>query len=341
MKLRSLPCSTTSLPISEIGLGCWQLGGSDWGAIDDDKAFEILEAAIDAGVNFFDTADVYGAGRSEELIGRFLKKSSSRIFVATKLGRTSALYPNGYTEAAVRAATEASLRRLGVEALDLTQLHCIPPAVLRQGEVFDWLRQLQQEGKIRRFGASVESDDQASICLQQNGLASLQIIFNVLRQKPAFQLLDEAAKRGVAIIVRFLWPAARSLENLPQPPNFPRTTIATTTETARHSTSARHLLASRMRRPSPFATSSRASFRQLGPWRSWPSAGSWIMRRSPPSSPVRAARIRSWRTPGSLTCHRCHLSCMPSCATFTMYRSPATSGVFTEFRGWMGSVRAW
>ena len=202
MKLRSFPCSTSSLPISEIGLGCWQLGGSDWGAIDDDKAFEILEAAIDAGINFFDTADVYGAGRSEELIGRFLKKSSSRIFVATKLGRTSALYPTGYTEAAVRAATEASLRRLGVEALDLTQLHCIPPAVLRQGEVFDWLRELQQEGKIKRFGASVESDDQAWACFQQDGLASLQIIFNVLRQKPAFQLLDEAAKRGVAIIVR-------------------------------------------------------------------------------------------------------------------------------------------
>ena len=200
MKHRSFPCP--SLPVSEIGLGCWQLGGSDWGSIDDAKAFAILEAATDAGINFFDTADVYGAGRSEELIGRFLKKSSGGIFVATKLGRTPALYPNGYTEGAVRAATEASLRRLGVEALDLTQLHCIPESVLRQGEVFGWLRQLRQEGKIRRFGASVESDEQALICLEQEGLASLQIIFNVFRQKPAFHLLEEAKKRGVAIIVR-------------------------------------------------------------------------------------------------------------------------------------------
>ncbi|KAB2641796.1 MAG: aldo/keto reductase [Verrucomicrobia bacterium] len=200
MKHRTFPCP--SLPISEIGLGCWQLGGSDWGSIDDAKAFAILEAATAGGIDFFDTADVYGAGRSEELIGRYLKQSSSRVCVATKLGRTSALYPNGYTEATVRAATEASLRRLGVEALDLTQLHCIPSAVLQQGAIFDWLRQLQQEGKIKRFGASVESDEQALICLEQEGLASLQIIFNVLRQKPSFHLLEEAKKRGVAIIVR-------------------------------------------------------------------------------------------------------------------------------------------
>ena len=200
MQLRPVPCP--AFPVSEIGLGCWQLGGSDWGAMDDAKAFEILEAATACGIGFFDTADVYGNGRSEELIGRYLKKTAGGMFVATKLGRTSPLYPNGYTEAALRAATEASLKRLGVEALDLTQLHCIPSAVLRQGEVFDWLRRLRQVGKIKRFGASVESDEQAFICLQQEGLASLQIIFNVLRQKPAFHLLDEAQKRGVAVIVR-------------------------------------------------------------------------------------------------------------------------------------------
>jgi len=102
----------------------------------------------------------------------------------------------------MRAATENSLRRLGVEALDLTQLHCIPTAMIRRGEVFDWLRRLQQEGKIQQFGASVESDEEALICLQHEGLASLQIIFNVLRQKPAFQVLEEARKRGVAMIVR-------------------------------------------------------------------------------------------------------------------------------------------
>jgi aryl-alcohol dehydrogenase-like predicted oxidoreductase len=200
MNLRTF--STSGRQVSEIGLGCWQLGGADWGAIDDGKAFEILATAMDSGITFFDTADVYGAGRSEELIGRFLKQNPSEVFVATKLGRTPELFPNGYTEAAMRAATENSLRRLGVEALDLTQLHCIPTAMIRRGEVFDWLRRLQQEGKIQRFGASVESDEEALICLQHEGLASLQIIFNVLRQKPAFHVLEEARKRGVAIIVR-------------------------------------------------------------------------------------------------------------------------------------------
>jgi len=200
MNLRTF--STSDRQVSEIGLGCWQLGGADWGAIDDEKAFEILATAMDSGITFFDTADVYGAGRSEELIGRFLKQNPSEVFVATKLGRTPELFPNGYTEAAMRNATENSLRRLGVDALDLTQLHCIPTAVIRQGEVFDWLRRLQKEGKIQHFGASVESDEEALICLQHEGLASLQIIFNVLRQKPAFHVLEEARKRGVAIIVR-------------------------------------------------------------------------------------------------------------------------------------------
>jgi aryl-alcohol dehydrogenase-like predicted oxidoreductase len=200
MNLRTF--STSGRQVSEIGLGCWQLGGADWGAIDDGRAFEILATAVDSGITFFDTADVYGAGRSEELIGRFLKQNPSEVFVATKLGRTPELFPNGYTEAAMRNATENSLRRLGVEAIDLTQLHCIPTAVIRRGEVFDWLRRLQQEGKIQHFGASVESDEEALICLQHEGLASLQIIFNVLRQKPAFHVLEEARKRGVAIIVR-------------------------------------------------------------------------------------------------------------------------------------------
>lgn len=201
MKNRSF--ARTAFPASEIGLGCWQLGGADWGAVDDDSALAILRAAADSGVNFFDTADVYGAGRSETLVGRFLRESRRRdIFVATKLGRTAALYPDGYTEAGLRAATEDSLRRLGVETLDLTQLHCIPVEVLRRGEVFEWLRRLRAEGKIRAFGASVESVDEGILCLAQEGLASLQVIFNVFRQKPADQLLPRAQAKGVAIIVR-------------------------------------------------------------------------------------------------------------------------------------------
>jgi aryl-alcohol dehydrogenase-like predicted oxidoreductase len=192
----------TAARVSEIGLGCWQLGGSDWGAVDEVQCLAILAAAVEAGVDFFDTADVYGGGRSEELIGKFLKQSGHEVFVATKLGRTAELYPDGYSEASLRAATEASLKRLGVEALDLTQLHCVPTEILRRGEVFEWLRKLQSEGKIRQFGASVESMDEALICLEQPGLASLQIIFNLFRQKPAEVLFPAALAKSVALIVR-------------------------------------------------------------------------------------------------------------------------------------------
>lgn len=188
--------------VSEIGLGCWQLGGSDWGNVDDAAAFAILHTAADAGVTFLDTADVYGNGRSESLIGKFLKERGNDFFVATKLGRMPDLYPDHYSEAGVRAATEASLRRLGVETLDLTQLHCVPPAVLEDGEIFDWLRKLRDEGKIRNFGASVESMTEAEICLRQEGLCSLQIIFNVFRQKPAEAIFARARQQQVGIIVR-------------------------------------------------------------------------------------------------------------------------------------------
>ena len=192
------------ISVSEIGLGCWQLGGADWGTVDDERAFSILRQAMDSGITFFDTADVYGSGRSEELIGRFLRENNlpNKVFVATKLGRMGDLYPDNYTEEGVRQATESSLRRLGVESLDLTQLHCVPTEILRQGEIFEWLRKLRSEGKIRRFGASVESDEEGLLCLQQEGLASLQVIFNIFRQKPAVELFQEALKKQVGIIVR-------------------------------------------------------------------------------------------------------------------------------------------
>ena len=192
----------TGRAVSEVGLGCWQLGGTDWGNVSDPEAMAILNAAADAKVTFFDTADVYGNGRSESLIARFLRERGDQFFVATKLGRTGGLYPDHYTEAGVRAATEASLRRLELDTLDLTQLHCVPPAVLRQGEIFGWLRQLKTEGKIHGFGASVESIEEAEICLRAEGLESLQIIFNIFRQKPAEALFAQAAHKRVALIVR-------------------------------------------------------------------------------------------------------------------------------------------
>jgi aryl-alcohol dehydrogenase-like predicted oxidoreductase len=192
----------TGVEVSEIGLGTWQLGGADWGEIDEDRALETLRAASDSGINFFDTADVYGLGRSEEIIGRFLRESANQIFVATKLGRfPDPGWPMNFSLDSLRAHTEASLRRLGVDVIDLTQLHCIPIDVLRKGEVFESLRLLQREGKIKSFGVSVETDEEAFICLDQEGLASLQIIFNIFRRKPV-ELFDLARQRGVALIVR-------------------------------------------------------------------------------------------------------------------------------------------
>jgi aryl-alcohol dehydrogenase-like predicted oxidoreductase len=191
--------------VSEVGIGTWQLGGTEWGDITDERAFETLAAAADAGVTFIDTADIYGLGRSESLIGRFLagRADRDRFFLATKLGRNPVPgWPDNFTKEWVTRHTEASLTRLGVEALDLTQTHCIPQDVMRAGEVFGHLADLQRQGKIKAFGASVETVEEGLECLEFPGLGSLQIIFNVFRQKPTEKLLGEAARRKVAIIVR-------------------------------------------------------------------------------------------------------------------------------------------
>jgi aryl-alcohol dehydrogenase-like predicted oxidoreductase len=191
------------VPVSEVGLGCWQIGGDQWGEVSDADALATLRAAVEAGTTFLDTADIYGGGRSEELIGRFRRERPGPLFIATKLGRSSDPgWPDNFTPAAMRRHTEGSLRRLGVDALDLTQLHCVPHDILERGEVFDTLRRLKQEGKIRRFGASVESTAEAKACLKQDGLASLQLIFNIFRQTPATAIFEEAQAKGVAVIVR-------------------------------------------------------------------------------------------------------------------------------------------
>ena len=194
-----------SLQVSEIGLGCWQLG-AEWGEVDDATAAAILDAALEQGITFFDTADVYGQGRSERRIGEFLRRhGGSNVTIATKLGRfPEPGWPDNFSLASFRAHTEASLKRLGVEALDLTQVHCLPWHLLKEGDIFEWLRILKQEGKIRRFGFSVETMDEAMLCLEQapEDLASLQIIFNIFRQKPIDVLLPHAKELGVALIVR-------------------------------------------------------------------------------------------------------------------------------------------
>ncbi len=192
----------TGSSVSEIGLGCWQLGG-DWGDVDDYTAQKVLEGAVQSGINFYDTADVYGKGRSEELLHKYLKPIAPNAFIATKLGR----FPDpgnseNYTFENFRRFTENSLKRLNIDVLDLTQLHCIPTELMESGEAFEWLRELQKEGKIKKFGASVESISEAQTCLKQEGLASLQIIFNIFRQKPITELFDDAKTKGVSLIVR-------------------------------------------------------------------------------------------------------------------------------------------
>ena len=201
--MRTQPLGTGGFDVSEIGLGCWQLGG-DWGDSPPDarKAREILEAAAEAGVTFFDTADVYGDGRSERALGAFLATTEHPVHVATKFGRAAGVYPDGYTRDAIRRAAESSRERLGVDALDLLQLHCIPTEVMRRGEVFDWLRELHDDGVIRHFGASVETIEEGLLCLEQEGLQSLQVILNVLRPQPLEELVPKAALRGVGIIAR-------------------------------------------------------------------------------------------------------------------------------------------
>jgi aryl-alcohol dehydrogenase-like predicted oxidoreductase len=131
-----------------------------------------------------------------------LKGCKEPVFVATKFGRGPGVYPDGYSEDALRRAVDAALERLQRDTLDLLQLHCVPVEVLRQGKVFDWLRRVQEEGLIRHFGASVETDEQGMLCLEQDGMVSLQVIFNIFRQKPLERLLPTAKQRGVGIIVR-------------------------------------------------------------------------------------------------------------------------------------------
>lgn len=188
--------------VGEVGLGTWQLGAG-WGNVTEETAMATLRAAYEAGTTLFDTADVYGMGRAEKFIGAFLKETRAPIYIATKLGRFSPPgWPQNFTRETIRQHTEASLRRLGVDVLDLTQLHCVPFEELKRGEVFEALRELKREGKIRDFGASVESMEEANFCLQQEGVAALQIIFSIFRQKPIHTLFAEAKRRKVALLIR-------------------------------------------------------------------------------------------------------------------------------------------
>ncbi len=191
--------------ISEIGLGTWQLGSADWGPVDEDRALQVLSTFAELGGNFIDTADVYGMGVSEKIIGKFLQSTDKHFYVASKLGRRSDNgngWPQNFTYERMRDQVSESLEHLQLDSLFLEQLHCIPTSELEAGRVFDHLRRLQQDKLIQHWGVSVETAAEAKICLQQEGIASLQIIFNLFRQHYAEEFFAEAEEKAVSLIAR-------------------------------------------------------------------------------------------------------------------------------------------
>jgi aryl-alcohol dehydrogenase-like predicted oxidoreductase len=193
----------TGRTVGAIGLGAWQLG-ADWGEVDEDQAFATLSAAVEAGVTFIDTADVYGDGRSERLIGTFrrLLPAEQEITVATKMGRRAPLEPAHYTLDNFREWTDRSRENLDVDTLDLVQLHCPPSTVYSTDAVFDALDTLVQERRIAAYGVSVETCAEALTAIARPGVATVQIIFNLLRLKPLDDVLPAAQKANVGIIAR-------------------------------------------------------------------------------------------------------------------------------------------
>ncbi|RNM16606.1 aldo/keto reductase [Nocardioides pocheonensis] len=196
------PLGRTGRTASTIGLGTWQLG-ADWGEVTEDAARDVLETSLAEGVTFYDTADVYGDGRSEQILGRFLADHADEgLFVATKMGRRAEQVPENYVADNFRAWTDRSRANLGVDRLALVQLHCPPSAVISSDATFDALDDLVDDGAIAAYGVSVETVDQAMDALTRPYLASIQIILNAFRLKPLDRVLPAAAAAGVAIIAR-------------------------------------------------------------------------------------------------------------------------------------------
>ncbi|MEP7364353.1 MAG: aldo/keto reductase [Acidobacteriota bacterium] len=200
MRYREL--GRTGWKVSEISFGAWAIGGS-WGEVDDAASMEALHAAIDSGVNFIDTADVYGMGRSETLVARLKRERKDEIVVATKAGRKLSPHTaDGYNKANLTDFIENSLRNLEVEALDLVQLHCPPTEVYYRPEVFGVLDDLMAAGKIRHYGVSVQKVEEALKAIEYPNVQTVQIIFNCFRHRPATLFFEQAIKRKVGILAR-------------------------------------------------------------------------------------------------------------------------------------------
>jgi aryl-alcohol dehydrogenase-like predicted oxidoreductase len=199
--MRSRRLGKSGWQVSEIGFGAWAIGGS-WGETDDAESLDALNAAVDAGVTFVDTADVYGDGRSERLISRLLRERSEPLVVATKFGRRAPQLVENYSEANLRSWLERSRENLGVETVDLVQLHCPPWDAYYTPAVFEACDRLVDDGLVRAYGVSVEKVEEALKAIEYPGVATVQIIFNVFRQRPAELFFEQARKRDVGVIVR-------------------------------------------------------------------------------------------------------------------------------------------
>jgi len=201
MKKRIL--GKTGFEISEISIGTWQVGGK-WGdAFDHSNADKILNAAVDSGINFIDTADVYGDGESEKAVGRLVNSRSERLFVATKCGRKLSPHIDAeYKPAVLRKFVEDSLKNMNLETIDLIQLHCPPTETFYRPEVFALFDTLKQEGKILNLGVSVEKVEEAMKAIEYDNVTTIQIIFNMFRQRPAEEFFKAAAQKNVGIIAR-------------------------------------------------------------------------------------------------------------------------------------------
>jgi aryl-alcohol dehydrogenase-like predicted oxidoreductase len=200
MKYRSL--GRTGWKISEISFGAWAIGGA-WGNVDDQESMATLHAALDGGVNFFDTADVYGDGRSERLLARLKKERKETFYIATKAGRRLPVQTTeGYNRKKLTAFVHRSLKNLNADTIDLLQLHCPPTEVYYRSEVFGLLDEMVKAGKLRHYGVSVEKVEQALKAIEFPNVQSVQIIFNIFRQRPADLFFAEAQKRKVGILAR-------------------------------------------------------------------------------------------------------------------------------------------
>lgn len=189
--------------VSEIGLGCWQIGWC-WGDVSDEDARNVLREALDKGVNFFDTSDTYGDGRSEKFLSEIIKSNSGKIYVTTKLGRRirGTNYPKGYKHNPMEEFIDRSLRNLRIECIDLVQLHCPPLEIIKKKETFEAMDKFIKKGKISHYGVSVHTIEDAMEAIKFPNVKSIQLVFNIFRQKPAEKFFKLAKEKKIAIIAR-------------------------------------------------------------------------------------------------------------------------------------------